>query len=155
MSTAATLKKAFIDPKNQEILWELMKNHPLIGRVQPQAEVWFREVIAYVYEQPEADPTTPLYESLLKLNQKTLLFMVKQLEKEGMTAHTPTAATAAPDQTDKIMQVVQGENKIKFDQEKDTPIRNIEQLLLEQKTLRDQDLLPPLTPPPPPTKAEN
>jgi len=141
---ATALKKAYIDPKNQAVLWETIQ--PLVRRTSAPpgtVELWFRETVAHFYEDEQVAVSAPLYDALLELNKQTLRRMADQLRAKP----APPAPTPSWDLNNKMMQVVQGENALKFDQEKDTPIRNMDELLLEQRALRDRDVLPPLAAP--------
>lgn len=148
-------KEIFVGTDNQTLLWTLIKTcpafHYLYQVENPAPELWFASIIEKVYESDMA-----IIESLMNLNKRALYLMLDDLAKLHKQRQTVMQKERKQRHLDK--QVEEQENEriqqmsMRVDKDirkaaiKDEPIKNMEELILEQQKLRELDL--PKLPPP-------
>jgi len=142
----------FIEPENQTLLWELIQECPLFALL-PQPEIWFASVIEDVYVKALKNVTEGNDEiQLIRLNEFALYQMVtdlKDIEQEMGKQNANTGKQNAEQHNDTMhMQQQQQEmanwvikdNQLRIDTTKDKPIKNMDDLLLEQQKRRDNEI---------------
>jgi hypothetical protein len=134
--------KAYLHYTNQTLLWNLINQINLQDILGEQPEEWFQNIIGSFWrENNETQPaiqTETLYEQLKSLNEKTLKFMVEDL-KERKKHWSKTKPIESFNREIPIQTLVEKENKIKFDVDKDEPIRNMDELIKIQQQLREDE----------------
>ena len=141
--TIVMSKEIFIGTENQTLLWTIIQTCPAF-RFKPDPERWFAAVIEKVYEQE----TESSY-ALLELNKQALLYMLTDLavlykEYETTWKQQQKHQSLEDQEQDRIQQMktrVEKDSSLRHPDVKDEPIKNMEELLLEQQKLRDLDIL--------------
>ena len=134
----------FIEPENQTMLWDTIQLCPIFAML-PEPEVWFASIIEEVYEkalkneQDRDEKEAPL--TLLQLNEFTLYQMLTEFKEiaEKLNKEKQTVLNQQHRQEEMINWVVK-DNQLRVDTTKDGPIKNMDDLLLEQQRLRDNDI---------------
>lgn len=133
-----TLIEAFIHPNNQTILWSILEKQPIFQQIQIDREAWFSNRIQMVYEQSDKNNQVKisLYTDLKKFNIQVLEEIMRDLKQmvEQQEKNRPVE-TLNRGQT--LENLIDKETKMKFEYEKDEPIKNIEELVLEQRLARE------------------
>lgn len=141
-----TLLDAFIHPNNQTILWSILEKQPIFQQIQIDREAWFSQRIQTVYEQSaDLDKVkTSLYTDLKEFNIRVLEEIIQDLRKmvEEQEKNRPVETW---NRGQSLGNLIDKETKMKFECEKDEPIKNIEELVLEQQQIRESAgyILPP------------
>lgn len=140
---------SFLTPENQTLLWSIVSQHPLFQQVLTEPERWFQSILEHIYTQYPTDVDLqaitgePLYEQLKALNQKTLLYMAKDLQQRANSM----ARNQVLIKPTTLSGIVETETQMKFSAEKDEPIKNLEERILEQQQFREnQDYIFPTNP---------
>lgn len=135
---------AFLTPENQTLLWSIISENELFQQVLTEPEKWFQSILEMFFTQNNTENTTglSLYEQLKTLNKRTLLYMVQDLQKRG--ASFPRNQMFVKPTT--VSGIVEQETKMIFaSAEKDEPIKNFDELILEQQALREKEIyIPPV-----------
>lgn len=143
--------RAYLNPDNQTLLWSIIIKHELFHQVLTEPEIWFQSILEMFFtqstqnEQTTESSTILLYEQLKTMNQKTLLYMVQDLQKRGTSFPRNNLLV----QSTSISGVIEQETKMMFSMEKDEPIKNFDEIILEQQQMREnQNYFLPQQPPP-------
>lgn len=145
--TVSPVLRLFLTPDNQTLLWSIVSKHELFQQVLTEPEIWFQSILEMFFTQPPENPTEEntgsLFDQLKTLNQKTLLYMVQDLKKrESSFPRNQLLVKPAS-----ISGMIEQETKMIFAVEKDEPIKNLEERILEQKQFREkQDYIFPEPP---------
>lgn len=142
---------SFLHPDNQTMLWSIISQHPLFDQVLTEPERWFQSILEHFFmecqqqqqqQQDVVEIDETLYNRLKTLNQKTLLYMVQDLQQRA----TSMARNQVLVKPTSLSGMVETETQMKFSVEKDEPIRNLEERIMEQQQFREnQDyIFPPL-----------
>lgn len=146
--TVSPVLRAFLDPDNQTLLWSIVSQHELFQPVLTEPERWFQSILEMTFTKAQAQAQIegskdPLYDQLKTLNQETLLYMVKDLQTRG-SSFSRTQRLVQPTS---ISGMVEQETKMIFAVEKDEPIKNLDERILEQQQFREkQDYIFPAPP---------
>ena len=141
-----TFIERFIEPENQTLLWETIQLCPVFKQL-PQPETWFASIIEEVYEKAiEMDDTKENEEVdtaalLLELNEFAIYEMLTDFKVmvESKKKEKQVDINQQHRQEEMINWVVK-DNQLRVDTTKDGPIKNMDDLLLEQQRLRDNDI---------------
>ena len=152
-----TLLEAFIHPDNQTILWSILEKQPIFQQIQIDREAWFSQRIQTVYEQSDKknQVKTSLYTDLKEFNIQVLEEIIRDL-KQMAEQYEKNRPVESLNRGQTLENLIDKETKMKFECEKDEPIKNIEELVLEQQLARESQgyILPAPTPAPTPSPAE-
>ena len=152
-----TLLEAFIHPDNQTILWSILEKQPIFQQIQIDREAWFSQRIQTVYEQSDKNNQvkTSLYTDLKEFNIQVLEEIIRDL-KQMAEQYEKNRPVESLNRGQTLENLIDKETKMKFECEKDEPIKNIEELVLEQQLARESQgyILPAPTPAPTPSPAE-
>jgi len=133
------LLQAFLQPDNQTLLWSIISKHALFNSVLTEPELWFQSILEMFFtqtggEHPNNDADNSLYVQLKTLNQKTLLYMVQDLQKRG-SSFSRNQLLIKPES---ISGIIEKETKMIFAVDKDEPIKNLDEMILEQQQFREK-----------------
>ena len=154
--TVSPVLRAFLDPDNQTLLWSIVSQHELFQPVLTEPERWFQSILEMTFTKAQSQAQAQaqaqsqiegseesLYDQLKTLNQETLLYMVKDLQTRG-SSFSRTQLLVQPTS---ISGMVEQETKMIFAVEKDEPIKNLDERILEQQQFREkQDYIFPAPP---------
>ena len=142
-----TVLDAFLEADNQTLIWTLIQQSVLFTKASlKDPENWFQSHIEQIYLQEEkaaatatsgqpGQPGLPFYQHVLNLNKKVIQQMLHDLQ-QGV----PSLLVDQPHMS--LSMRIENDTKMKFETEKDTPLKNLDDLV----KARIQDLPPP--PPP-------
>ena len=118
-----TVLDAYISSENQTILWELVRKTSLFEKAQlPDPELWFQKHVENEYQQKCSFPSDlSFYQKVYFLNQKTLDSMIQNLNEINKMS---------------LSSMIDNDTKMRFDGEKDSPIKNLEELVQERLLLQ-------------------
>ena len=133
-----TLLEAFIHPNNQTILWSILEKQPIFQQLSIDREAWFSQRIQMVYEQSDKNNQvkTSLYTDLKEFNIQVLEEIIRDL-KQMAEQYEKNRPVETLNRGQTLENLIDKETKMKFECEKDEPIKNIEELVLEQRLARE------------------
>jgi len=176
-----SLSSKYIHPENQEILWKTIHQIPYIQQLDETYKMnWFKSIIEKFHQ---ANPHISTFDDLMVLNRQTILYIQSWIVEQQKQRMSVCAAAPIPSVTESVASRNLQENKtemytnmfsernkeyekmvekpgktdISFEESRDEPLQNIEELVkrhLEERENMVKDIIPPnsgeLSPPRPP-----
>lgn len=147
--TVSPLLRSFLEPDNQTLLWSIISKHELFQQVLTEPEIWFQSILEMFFIQTQTQTQTQnsnyietefktLYDKLVSLNKQTLLYMMQDLQKRNSAFSRNQMPIHSQNKSKTVADIVEQESKMIFAVEKDEPIKNLEERILEQQQLREK-----------------